>query len=170
MQLSCRYTEGGKRGIPAAYINSLEDRLVETEAALCSALAAIDAMHPAGIAQLPVTDHLATLPQRSKVDKQHEWRRLPLRSGDQLQRWYEQKRPSTPSREHRVSPLHSPRDQAENTQALQTCPDVPQHSQHASALGSPVSSMLNHKSAFGTEARNAASLHTSAVTQWRNYF
>jgi hypothetical protein len=93
LSLPCRYTEGGKRGIPAAYINSLEDRLAETEAALYSALTAIDSMSndPAGLRRALVHVSGPVARERSKIEKQNEWKRLPLRSGEQLHAWLEDK-------------------------------------------------------------------------------
>ena len=91
--LECRYAEGGRRGIPAAYIQSLEDRLAETEAALLTALAAIDSMHDegTGMSQLLMEFPDPISRESSKIEKQDEWKRLPLQSAEQLQTWFKVK-------------------------------------------------------------------------------
>ena len=87
--LVCRYQEGGKRGLPAAYMTSLERRLTDTEMALSAALLALQ--DHAGLA--PLEQHLnrnITLSprrERSKAEKQDEWKRFPLRNSDQLTVW-----------------------------------------------------------------------------------
>ena len=94
-QLECRYMEGGKRGIPAAYITSLERRLVETEAALYAVLAATDTTsNSSAFDQLGLQTDSTTskLQDRSKLERQEEWKRLPLHSGKQLVEWFLEKK------------------------------------------------------------------------------
>jgi hypothetical protein len=95
--LPCHYQEGGKRGLPAAYITALEQRLADTEAALSATLLALRTRDP-----IPLTDgHLsgATLqdsqPQRSKAEKLEEWKRLPLQTTEQLAGWLEARHPDS---------------------------------------------------------------------------
>ncbi|PSN68639.1 hypothetical protein BS50DRAFT_586082 [Corynespora cassiicola Philippines] len=92
--LSCRYVEGGKRGIPAAYITALEARLQETENALYATLATLDergGIHcttmPSGQAKL--TSEWNKL---SKKEKQRFWERRPLLTNDQLIKWFRERR------------------------------------------------------------------------------
>ncbi|KAF2108172.1 hypothetical protein BDV96DRAFT_672276 [Lophiotrema nucula] len=93
-QAQCRYPEGGKRGIPAAYITSLEQRLLETEAALFAALAAVqrqDDDEPNSV-DWPNPIMRTAWSGRTKIDRQEEWRQFPLESAQQLAAWYQAKR------------------------------------------------------------------------------
>lgn len=85
----CNYQEGGKRGLPAAYMRALEERLAETETALGATLLALKDQ----AAQQSIGYHLPSelshppAPRRSKVEKLEEWKRLPLQTSEHLMAW-----------------------------------------------------------------------------------
>lgn len=85
----CHYQEGGKRGLPAAYMRALEERLAETETALAATLVTLKDQ----AARQSLDYHLSSAlshppaPQRSKVEKLEEWKRLPLQTYEQLMAW-----------------------------------------------------------------------------------
>jgi hypothetical protein len=81
----CRYQEGGKRGLPVAYMTSLENRLQETEAALLAAMNALRDRGGIGAIEVPVDGGEKT--SCSKAEKQQRWKRWPLRSGEDLVAW-----------------------------------------------------------------------------------
>lgn len=84
----CRYQEGGKRGLPIAYISNLEKRLRETESALYATLLALnehDNIKASSIGLLKSPREL------SKTERQDDWRRLPLQTPEQLAVWFEEK-------------------------------------------------------------------------------
>ncbi|KAH3934583.1 hypothetical protein HBI56_024050 [Parastagonospora nodorum] len=99
--LSCRYAEGGKRGLPAAYMNSIEKRLQDTEAALYATLRALQDMDGLESLSLNVESGPKTesRPRRSKAEKQKEWMQRPLQTSEDILTWFrdEQQRPSTHS-------------------------------------------------------------------------
>ncbi|KAK6206939.1 hypothetical protein QIS74_13427 [Colletotrichum tabaci] len=83
-----------KLGIPNGYLNRLETRLAETEAALFRALSgALDG----GPASLDSASSPALLPQaawtprQNKVDRVKEWDSLPLQTPDDIQAWFRSK-------------------------------------------------------------------------------
>lgn len=80
------------RGIPNGYLNKLETRLAETEAALFRVLSgALDsqALHSASSpALLP---QAAWTPRQNKVDRVKEWDSLPLQTADEVQAWFRSK-------------------------------------------------------------------------------
>jgi len=88
----CRYQEGGKRGLPAAYMTSLETRLRNTETALYALLCTLQAqggtvsIPPLLDAEVPTSRR----PQRSKAEKQSDWKRLPLRTSEDLGAWFDE--------------------------------------------------------------------------------
>jgi hypothetical protein len=91
--LSCRYQEGGKRGLPVLYMTSLENRLHDTEAALYSTLSALRG-HGIDDFKGPVSAgnmYPAERPQRSKAEKQAEWKQQPLRTKEDLLAWFQER-------------------------------------------------------------------------------
>jgi hypothetical protein len=86
----CRYQEGGKRGLPIAYMASLETRLQDTEAALYSTLRALHDQR--GITSEPLEIETDALPTqnhlRSKAEKQHDWKQRPLRTSENIVAWF----------------------------------------------------------------------------------
>ncbi|KAF2025866.1 alpha/beta-hydrolase [Setomelanomma holmii] len=88
----CRYQEGGKRGLPTAYMASLENRLQDTEAALYDALRALQSQsrqEPSPL-QLDLRNLVAPKVQLSKAEKQKEWEQYPLRTNEELSAWFAQ--------------------------------------------------------------------------------
>ncbi|RFU23747.1 hypothetical protein B7463_g12590, partial [Scytalidium lignicola] len=81
-----------RRGIPAGYISSLEQRLLETEVALFEALSLInnpqyrndDTQTESSLAGV-LSDQST---RQSKEAKIEEWKRLPLRTPSQRQEWW----------------------------------------------------------------------------------
>jgi hypothetical protein len=71
-------------------MTSLENRLRDTEAALYSALRALQDMGGTPAVQLHAEDisKASSSSQRSKADKQNDWTRLPLHSSDDLLAWF----------------------------------------------------------------------------------
>lgn len=99
--LVCRYQEGGKRGLPIAYINSLERRLRETESALYAAMLALDEHEIIKAGNLGL---LKAPRELSKTERQDDWKRLPLQTPEQLASWFVEKQqqavPSEPDLPH----------------------------------------------------------------------
>jgi hypothetical protein len=99
--LICRYQEGGKRGLPIAYINSLEKRLQETESALYAAMLALDEHENVKASNLGL---LKAPRELSKTERQDDWKRLPLQTPEQLALWFQDKQeqaiPSEPELPH----------------------------------------------------------------------
>ncbi|KAH8806036.1 hypothetical protein F5884DRAFT_468578 [Xylogone sp. PMI_703] len=88
----CQYPQSNKRGIPAGYISSLEQRLLETEVALFEALSVInnpqyrnDETHTESSLAGVLSDQST---RQSKEAKIEEWKRLPLRTSAQRQTWW----------------------------------------------------------------------------------
>ncbi|KAF1922565.1 uncharacterized protein M421DRAFT_48328, partial [Didymella exigua CBS 183.55] len=83
----CRYQEGGRRGLPIAYINSLERRLRETESALYATLLAHNEQ------DIKASNFGLLKPPRelSKTERQDDWKRLPLQTPEQLATWFHEK-------------------------------------------------------------------------------
>jgi hypothetical protein len=162
LSLPCRYAEGGKRGIPAAYINSLEDRLAETEAALYSALTAIDSManDAAGLRRALVHVSGPVTRERSKLEKLDEWKRLPLRSGEQLHAWFEDKARSDCRLPHMSSSLdgHPPSTQGGES-ASNGAAEAPRE------LAFPGNAPTRH-----TPPNAHIPIQFQDPAQWRNYF
>lgn len=99
--LICRYQEGGKRGLPIAYINSLEKRLRETESALYATMLALDEHNSIKAGNLSLFKAPREL---SKTERQDDWKRLPLQTPEQLAIWFKEKQqqavPSEPGLSH----------------------------------------------------------------------
>lgn len=172
LSLACRYAQGGKRGIPAAYINSLEARLAETEAALFSALATIHSVNndTAGMNQLPanVSGPVSgpVVRERSKIEKQDEWKRLPLRSGEQLHAWFDEKSKSKsdhPIQHMRSSPNGHPASTQSGELANAEADDTVQADREPPATDTAA-----------THPHTPTNAHLPAQCQdpvrWRNYF
>lgn len=73
-----------RRGLPLGYLNQLEQRLSETEAALYSALATLRAIQPTTLVQAspnPGSMH------KQKAARMDEWNQLPLRGWPDMERW-----------------------------------------------------------------------------------
>ncbi|KAH6633147.1 hypothetical protein C7974DRAFT_165776 [Boeremia exigua] len=87
--LICRYQEGGKRGLPIAYINNLERRLRDTESALYATMLAFDERDSIQASNFGL---LKTPRELSKTERQDDWRRLPLQTPDQLAMWFQEKK------------------------------------------------------------------------------
>lgn len=87
--LPCHYQEGGKRGLPAAYITALERRLAETEAALSATLTVVQNQDVVRLNNVLLSDASSQAPKRqlSKAEKLEEWKRLPLQTTEQLTAW-----------------------------------------------------------------------------------
>ena len=87
--LPCHYQEGGKRGLPAAYITALEKRLADTEAALSATLTVVQNQDLIRLNDVRLSDPSSHAPKRqgSKAEKLEEWKRLPLQTTEQLTAW-----------------------------------------------------------------------------------
>ncbi|EXF79088.1 hypothetical protein CFIO01_06410 [Colletotrichum fioriniae PJ7] len=82
-----------KLGIPNGYLNKLETRLAETEAALFRVLSgALDHSQGFESASSPaLLPQAAWTPRQNKVDRVKEWDSLPLQTPDDIQAWYRSK-------------------------------------------------------------------------------
>jgi hypothetical protein len=85
--LPCQYQEGGKRGLPAAYIAALEKRLAETETALYANLIALQELNGKQLPDRDLAGATISTRHRSKAERLEEWKRLPLQTGKQLDAW-----------------------------------------------------------------------------------
>ncbi|KAJ4346971.1 uncharacterized protein N0V89_010904 [Didymosphaeria variabile] len=143
-----------------------KDRLAETEAALFSALTTIGLIdnNGAGLAQLLVNVSAPSLRGRSKVEKQDEWKRLPLRSGQQLLIWLEEKSQTDYHAQHPVpSP---PNEHPQSTQSDEFASNEPTEAVETSAEPSSIDNAAT--------ARTPTNIHLTTQfqdsAQWRNYF
>ncbi|KXH43537.1 hypothetical protein CSAL01_09989 [Colletotrichum salicis] len=81
-----------KLGIPNGYLNKLETRLAETEAALFRVLSGALDTHGFESASSPaLLPQAAWTPRQNKVDRVKEWDSLPLQTTDDIQAWYRSK-------------------------------------------------------------------------------
>lgn len=142
--LLCRYQEGGKRGLPAAYMTSLEDRLQETEKALYATLRALQA-HSGGLSVPELLDgHIPTvpMPQRSKAEKQSEWKRQPLRTTDDFVAWTDEQhlRFGAPSNaKYDAARLEKHVDERYHAETPATLSTIAFHDEHLPARTHPLS-------------------------------
>ncbi|KAF2004058.1 hypothetical protein P154DRAFT_65738 [Amniculicola lignicola CBS 123094] len=173
---NCRYLEGGKRGIPAAYMTALEKRLQETEAALYTALNAIED-HGRTIASPAVKWYGTSNSSRSKTERQHEWKQQPLQSKEQLAAWFRGKKSEEQFSEQDDPSVEHPRDDSrEATSGIQTCepaleapPASPQMCSHYS--GGVRDDVFDRMQNMETpHAPNASQEQSAIARQWRNYF
>lgn len=104
---SCHYQQGGKRGLPAAYMASLEERLQDTEIALDAALRSVTDQRGQGIVyyHLDTARNLAPAFQYSKAEKQRSWRQQPLRTSEDIVAWFEARQVNG----HNATSPHSPK-------------------------------------------------------------
>lgn len=149
-------------------MNSLEDRLAETETALYSALTTIDSMsqNDTGLSQLVTTLSSPLSHERSKIEKQDEWKRLPLRNGEQLQAWFEEKSRLDSHRRHGPT-IQSPLNVSHNTMQIDNLADnrefeVAGTSVESAPTDTAVSSYKISDKPQSDQFQDSA--------QWRNYF
>ncbi|KAK1976272.1 hypothetical protein LZ30DRAFT_603802 [Colletotrichum cereale] len=80
------------RGIPNGYLNKLETRLAETEAALFRVLSGALDDPGLGSASSPMPfPQVAWTPRQNKVDRVKEWESLSLQTPDDIQAWFRSK-------------------------------------------------------------------------------
>ncbi|KAI8267633.1 Depudecin biosynthesis cluster-specific transcription activator DEP6 [Colletotrichum sp. SAR11_239] len=88
----CQYPEQSKRGIPNGYLNKLETRLAETEAALFRVLSGTMDNQTYDAASSPaLLSQAAWTPRQNKVDRVKEWESLPLQTPTDVQAWFRSK-------------------------------------------------------------------------------
>ncbi|KAI8264272.1 Depudecin biosynthesis cluster-specific transcription activator DEP6 [Colletotrichum sp. SAR 10_77] len=88
----CQYPEQSKRGIPNGYLNKLETRLAETEAALFRVLSGTMDSQTYDAASSPaLLSQAAWTPRQNKVDRVKEWESLPLQTPNDVQAWFRSK-------------------------------------------------------------------------------
>lgn len=178
----CRYQEGGKRGLPVAYINSLEKRLRETESALYATMLALDEHDKIKASNLGL---LKASRELSKNERQDDWKRLPLQTPDQLASWFKEKQqqavPSEPDLPHisfSRAPTLQPVDSSsgEDPRMALPLPHTPgTDNTHSPLYPEPTSSTLSKsvsEQLRGIDPPQAP--NTSALpfktTGWHNYF
>jgi hypothetical protein len=165
--LACRYPEGGKRGIPAVYISSLERRLQETEEALYGALLALEATGSIGSA----TSTIPLQQTLSKVQKQEEWHRLPLKSSEQIIVWLREKQKRHPDDDLQSAQKHPPPRPDTIRRASSSAP--PRHEQTPAAMPQQLPSELacteeQREEPGGQLISDVDRLEP--LNRWRNYF
>ena len=75
------------RGLPSGYVNKLEARLADTEAALHHVLSQIQSdLRP--LPEVPYTIPASISVGQNKSDRVKEWDRFPLQSTSDVQAWY----------------------------------------------------------------------------------
>ena len=186
--LTCRYPEGGKRGIPAVYMSNLERRLQETELALYGALAALEEKESIGIESLavPQLKQSTTLGWRqlSKIEKQEEWTRLPLDSKEQLAIWFRDKQrafhDTETQEEHPLSceltSFASPDGRGKgvcghNSRAGTNIPRQPEHPPSVVLQRQQTNSGSNIEQLRGFQVPVVPnSVHNKVSSPWQNYF
>ncbi|KAI9903733.1 hypothetical protein N3K66_000262 [Trichothecium roseum] len=84
---SCHYPEENKRGLPSGYVNKLEARLAETEAALYQVLGQRQQQYDAHPVPAPALASAAP-PGQNKADRVREWECFPLQSDLDVRAWY----------------------------------------------------------------------------------
>ena len=72
------------RGLPLGYLNQLEQRLADTEAALYGALITLRSMSPTAVAQASPKPELL---DKSKAARMDEWSQLPMRHWHDMYHW-----------------------------------------------------------------------------------
>ncbi|KAF0324147.1 hypothetical protein GQ607_008577 [Colletotrichum asianum] len=88
----CQYPEQSKRGIPNGYLNKLETRLADTEAALFRVLSGTMDSQTYDAASSPaLLSQAAWTPRQNKVDRVKEWESLPLQTPTDIQAWFRSK-------------------------------------------------------------------------------
>ncbi|KAF3040016.1 hypothetical protein E8E11_003396 [Didymella keratinophila] len=180
--LICRYQEGGKRGLPIAYINSLERRLRETESALYATLLAHneqDSIKASNFGLLKAPREL------SKTERQDDWKRLPLQTPEQLASWFQEKKQQAVPPEPQLP--HIPFPGVPSLQPVESNPlEDPRmalplpHTPASDNVHSPVypeSASSNRSKSVTEQLRGIEppqAPNTSAVpfksTSWHNYF
>ncbi|KAF9874172.1 hypothetical protein CkaCkLH20_08155 [Colletotrichum karsti] len=84
------------RGIPNGYLNKLETRLAETEAALFKVLSGhLDSQTYESASSPALLSQAAWTPRQNKVDRVKEWDGLPLQTPNDIQAWYRAKATET---------------------------------------------------------------------------
>ena len=178
--LHCRYQEGGKRGLPAAYMTCLEQRLQETESALSATLFSLQDVNGFDSLERHIID--AGSPPghtRSKAEKQNEWKRLPLQTSEDLKIWFREKHLSDELIEARRPDSHNSNSdvQPQKMQGIggryDDTPHITQRRAHAQperilALESPIIEHLKSCNPPIAPNTTGISFHSS---QWHdNYF
>jgi hypothetical protein len=152
----CRYQEGGKRGLPVAYMTSLENRLQETEAALLAAVNALQGRGGVDAIDFCAADEVSKV-QRSKAEKQKEWKRLPLRTVEDLVAWSVEKQQQATIAHDTTPPEHPRSDQNRNI--------VP------SVTSKPTADVVEHLKSCRRPTIPNASYTPPTSTAWlENYF
>jgi hypothetical protein len=180
--LICRYQEGGKRGLPIAYINSLERRLRETESALYATLLAHDEQDNIKSSNFGL---LRAPRELSKIERQDDWKRLPLQTPDQLASWFQEKKRQAVPPEPQLPHIPFPGvpslqaievNQSEDTRMALPVPHTPvSDNVHSPVYPESASSNLSKnitEQLRGIEPPQAPNTSTVPFksTGWHNYF
>ena len=175
--LPCHYQEGGKRGLPAAYITALEKRLADTEAALSATLTVVQNQDLILLNDARLSDPSSHAPKRqgSKAEKLEEWKRLPLQTTEQLTAWLQaQCREAAPE----VIPSRHSNSVPDNDGARKTCRTAegrPNNGAHASRqipgdTSPPLSVLQQLKDCEMPIAPNMQRAPTDLARWHENYF
>ena len=180
--LTCRYQEGGKRGLPVAYINSLERRLRETESALYAAMLALEEQDSIKSSNMGC---LNTSRELSKSERQDDWKRLPIQTPEQLAIWFQEKQQHAVPTELEMPhipfpgvPILRPVDSnidSDPRMALPLSYVSSKDNTHSPTYPESISSTLSKSVAEhlrGIEPPRAPNTSTSSSksTNWQNYF
>lgn len=178
----CRYQEGGKRGLPVAYIHTLEKRLQDTEAALYATLLALEDQRNVTSGDL---SSLKTPRELSKADRQDEWKHLPVLTVEQLTAWFQHKHQQAVPPEPELPHIPFPGSAILQAEGLQIPEDIqmdgpasvtPGLNNTCSPTGSdstlPVSSKSVIEQLKGIDPPRAPNTSTSQASAavWHNYF
>jgi hypothetical protein len=121
-------------------MTSLENRLQDTEAALFATLHALETQGNGNLASLSfdsnrnVNRAMSPRPQRSKLEKQNEWKQQPLQKSEDLIAWFKERRtvahnrPAVPesSRNLAREPSNTSLMLSLNSESAHLPPDAPQ--------------------------------------------
>lgn len=174
-----------------AYITDLERRLSETEAALYTAL---DAIEDRGdrIESLPLRWHAKSTvsggTSRSKAERQYVWKQQPLQSKEQLAAWFQNEKSHGQYLEQDGANVEGPRSSshrrirgrehgivgdvttARSPSQANVIPSTPLSTSHH-ASEDIVDNIFDHLGSFETAHTPITSQGQGAVaSQWRNYF
>jgi hypothetical protein len=160
-------------------MTSVEKRLQNTEAALYVALNALHERDGGiGSISLPADGNTLTTstPQRSKTEKQHEWKRLQLQTGEDLVAWFLEKQQQTTIAHDLQQDIDAPvehigTDQLSSLEPLEIDPGALDFSTHALPSSTPsVDAMERLKSCRCPTVPNGSLSPTTSTTWLRNYF
>ena len=168
--------------MPIAYINNLEKRLRETESALYATMLALNEQDDIKASNIGL---LRAPRERSKTERQDDWKRLPLQTPEQLAVWFQEKQqqaappePELPHVPFPGVPVLRPVDSSmrEDPRMALPLPHTPgtDNTQSPAYTESPMSTLSKSvtEQLRGLDAPQAPNTSTTPFksTSWHNYF